>query len=65
MTYLNEKEVSRRLGVSIAWLRKCRMSGIGGPPFARFGSSIRYPEADLEEWAKSQIRPSTLTPAAS
>ena len=61
MNYLNEKQVSERLGVSIAWLRKCRMTGCGGPPFRKFGVLVRYAEKDLEDWANGQKRDSTLT----
>ena len=61
MNYLNEKQVSERYQVSIAWLRKCRMTGNGGPPFRKFGAMVRYAEKDLEEWAEGQKRESTLS----
>ena len=63
MAYIDEKEVARRLGVSVAFLRKARMTGIGGPPFRKFGALVRYSEADIDVWADAQLRPSTLTPA--
>ena len=61
MNFLTEKQVSEQLKVSVSWLRKCRLTGIGGPPFRKFGTLVRYEEKDLMEWAEGQKRESTLT----
>jgi hypothetical protein len=52
------KEAAGRLKVSISWLAKARMRG-DGPPFIRVGRSVRYSEAALAQWLKSQQRLST------
>ena len=41
------------LKVSLSWLAKARMRG-DGPPYIRVGRSIRYAEAALVQWMKSQ-----------
>ncbi len=40
------------LGVSKSFLDKARIYG-GGPQYMRFGRSIVYSTADLDEWARS------------
>ena len=56
---LNEQAVAVFLGVSRAWLRERRMSGIRrgltpGPPYVRLGRAIRYDLRDLEQWIATQ-----------
>jgi predicted DNA-binding transcriptional regulator AlpA len=61
---LTPKEAAHRLKLSTWWLAKARMRG-DGPPYIQIGRSIRYSEAALLQWMKSQQRLSTseLRPA--
>jgi excisionase family DNA binding protein len=54
---LTAKEVAKLLKVSLSWLAKARMRG-DGPSYIPVGRSIRYGEAALLQWMKSQQRPS-------
>ena len=42
----------------LSWLAKARMRG-DGPPYICIGRSVRYDEATLIDWMKSQQRFST------
>jgi predicted DNA-binding transcriptional regulator AlpA len=55
---LTQEEVAARLKVSESWLAKRRMHG-DGPPYVPIGRSIRYLEADVMQWTRSQRRLST------
>jgi predicted DNA-binding transcriptional regulator AlpA len=56
---LTPKEAAKVLKVSLSWLAKARMRG-DGPPFIKIGRrAIRYSEAALVQWTKSQQRMST------
>ena len=55
---LTPKEAATLLKVSVSWLAKARMRG-DGPPFIRIGRSIRYAEATLLQWMRTQQRVST------
>jgi hypothetical protein len=55
---LTPKEAAVRLKVSLSWLAKARMRG-DGPPYITVGRSIRYSEASLIQWVRSQQRVST------
>ena len=46
------------LHVSMSWLAKRRMNG-DGPPYSKFGRSVRYGERTLAQYAKSRQRLST------
>jgi hypothetical protein len=48
--FLNEKEMAQRLGVSVAWLRKRRITG-GGPVFCKMGRLVRYPDDSADVFA--------------
>jgi hypothetical protein len=52
------KEAATRLKVSQSFLAKARMRG-DGPPYIMIGRSIRYSEAALIRWMRSQQRLST------
>jgi predicted DNA-binding transcriptional regulator AlpA len=56
---LTPKETAARLKVSTSWLAKARMTG-DGPPYIKFGKSVRYTEAALQAWLKSHLRPECL-----
>lgn len=58
LAVLTPKEAAHRLKLSTSWLAKARMRG-DGPPYIRIGRSIRYSEATLMQWMKSQQRLST------
>jgi excisionase family DNA binding protein len=55
---LTPKEAAKLLKVSLSWLAKARMRG-DGPSFIKVGRAIRYSEAALVQWMKSQQRMST------
>ena len=57
--YLNPHEAGRSLGLSAKTLARYRVNG-SGPVFHRFGGRIRYLRADLETWAASRRRASTV-----
>jgi predicted DNA-binding transcriptional regulator AlpA len=46
---LTPKEAAKLLKVSLSWLAKARMRG-DGPPYIKFGKSIRYSEGALLQW---------------
>ena len=65
-----EKAVSRRLhrklaapyiGVSVSWLDKARLRGVG-PPFLRVGTRVIYDVEDLDAFLASCRRQSTSEP---
>jgi predicted DNA-binding transcriptional regulator AlpA len=55
---LTSPEASDVLRLSESWLAKARMRG-DGPPYAKMGRSIRYPESELLQWMRSHLRSST------
>jgi len=58
--WLNETQAARRLNMSVKWLQKCRLTGTeSAPRFAKFGSSVRYSVADLEQFERASLRTST------
>lgn len=56
--YVGVKATAKLLGVSESFLNKARLSG-SGPPFAKFGHSVRYDVAVVLGWAAAQQRHST------
>jgi predicted DNA-binding transcriptional regulator AlpA len=48
-SFLNEKQLSQQLNVSLSALRKWRVRK-RGPRFRKLGRSVRYSVADLAEW---------------
>jgi predicted DNA-binding transcriptional regulator AlpA len=55
---LTPKEAAHRLKLSASFLAKARMRG-DGPSYIQIGRSIRYAEAALLLWMKSNTRTST------
>ena len=52
---IDEKDASRYIGMSIAYLRRSRMEGnhnnqTPAPPFIKIGRSVRYLVSDLDDW---------------
>jgi hypothetical protein len=58
---ITPKEAVKLLKVSLSWLAKARMRG-EGPPYIKFGRSVRYDEVMLLVWMKSQQRMTTREP---
>lgn len=58
MPLLTPREAARVLTVSESWLAKARMRG-DGPPFVKVGRAVRYAQAALLHWLKSQQHLST------
>ncbi len=52
---LNEKEASKKLGMTVAALRRWRLE-MRGPTFIRVGTRIRYREEDLESYVESNAQ---------
>jgi predicted site-specific integrase-resolvase len=50
---MTEQDVSKRLNVSVASLRRWRLLG-RGPSFLKVGSLVRYRPEDLEAWLTSR-----------
>ena len=57
--FLDSCAAAELLAVSASYLAKLRMSQ-DGPHFFKFGRSVRYRRADLDEWADSRRRQSTF-----
>ena len=53
---LTPKDAANLLRLSLSWLAKARMRG-DGPPFVKFGRSIRYAEGTLVQWTESSSSP--------
>ena len=47
--FLTEQEVSKRLNISVATLRRWRLEK-RGPMFVKVGSLVRYRPEDLDSW---------------
>jgi excisionase family DNA binding protein len=58
MKMLKEQEAADRLGLSVKTLRQWRWAG-KGPRFKKFGSAVRYSEADLAAYIESAARDNT------
>ena len=50
---IRERDASRYISMSVAWLRQGRARG-RGPSFLRINRAIRYRLQDLDEWLLSQ-----------
>lgn len=50
---LTEKELSARLHVSIASVRRWRLLG-RGPRFVKLGSLVRYRPEDIQDWINTR-----------
>jgi len=48
-SFLTEREVSKRVNVSVATLRRWRLEK-RGPVFVKVGSLVRYRTEDLDSW---------------
>jgi hypothetical protein len=53
LSLLTEEEVSKRLNVSVASLRRWRLQS-RGPLFIKGGFLVRYRPEDLESWLAAQ-----------
>jgi predicted site-specific integrase-resolvase len=62
--HLTEKELARRLGMSIRTLQRWRWTG-RGPAFLKLGGRVVYPLTDIESWeATCRIDPRQPTTAS-
>jgi predicted DNA-binding transcriptional regulator AlpA len=52
-SFLTEFEVAERTRISVATLRRWRLEK-RGPRYSKFGSLVRYGEADLMQWQQAQ-----------
>ena len=55
---LHRKQAAEFLGVSLSWLDKARLSGLG-PPYIAIGGRILYDSRDLEMFLQSNRHAST------
>lgn len=55
---LHRKQAAEFLGVSLSWLDKARLSGLG-PPYIAIGGRILYDSRDLEIFLQSNRHTST------
>jgi excisionase family DNA binding protein len=53
LEYCDEKFLAQALAVSLSTVRRWRQFG-NGPKFVRFGRSVRYRLADVEEWVAAK-----------
>jgi predicted DNA-binding transcriptional regulator AlpA len=58
VAFIDTSAVARRLGVSVSYLCKARLIG-DGPPFVKFGKSVRYSISAVDTWAEQRRRTST------
>jgi len=56
--FIDEKRVAQMLGMTRQWLQLMRVKG-GGPPFHKFGASVRYDIERVEAWIASRQRSHT------
>lgn len=56
--FLNTRQASHFLGLSLRHLERMRQRG-EGPPFRRHGRFVFYHVDDLEAWSRSTIRRET------
>lgn len=60
--WLRPAQAAERLGVSVSWLATLRHRG-GGPAFSSLGRrAVRYRVEELDRWADSLSRRSTVDP---
>jgi len=52
---LNEQEVARITGLSLATVRRWRLLGMG-PQYLKIGAAVRYRPSDLQSWMNSLPR---------
>ena len=62
-SFLTEQEVSERLNVSVATLRRWRLEK-RGPMFVKVGSLVRYRPEDLDTWVSALPTGGTLAAMA-
>ena len=53
--FLKEKQVAKRVSMSVKWLHKCRDNGTG-IPFHKFGKAVRYKIDDVLKYEAQQRR---------
>ena len=56
--FLSEDQVADLLCQSVRTIQKWRVSGFG-PPFYKFGRSVRYNRSDLVDWIETRRKAHT------
>lgn len=56
--YETERELAERLGISYRTLQQKRSRG-GGPPYVKFGHTVRYITVEVDEWLANHRRINT------
>jgi predicted DNA-binding transcriptional regulator AlpA len=56
--FLSEVQVADLLCQSVRTIQKWRVSGLG-PPFYKFGRSVRYNRSDLVDWIETRRKAHT------
>ena len=59
--FLTEHELAARWGVSVATIRKWRLTG-AGPRFRKFNRAVRYAMPDIVAHENAAVRTSTSDP---
>jgi hypothetical protein len=52
--FYSERDLAEVLGVSIKTLQGYRLRGSLGPPWKKFGGSVKYPADQFEQWWQAQ-----------
>lgn len=55
-TYLTEKEVSRKFGMSVSWIRKLRYED--NFPFYKMKKKVFFDDYEIESWLKQNLKKS-------
>ena len=58
---LSEKEVSKMLGKSTAWLQRARWSGDYALPYRKIGRNVKYLKGDVLNWLENNVKTYTAT----
>ena len=51
---LNEHDVARITGLSVASVRRWRLFQHGGPKYLKIGAAVRYKPEDVSAWLESR-----------
>ena len=57
-TLLNERDVARITGMSVASVRRWRLFG-QGPKYLKIGAAVRYKPEDISAWLESRPKGGT------
>jgi predicted DNA-binding transcriptional regulator AlpA len=60
---ISERDLSRRLAVSVRTVQRWREVG-EGPSYVKFGRAVRYHPGEVERWLGERVRRSTSDPGS-